>query len=298
MITDALSDVEMDMEDMPADDSEAAVMPDASALMVDDNSEVIGDEAGESRRSAKTYGAPDYYPSHYSSDSHGSSYYDPYGSPSHTGCSCSSDCPYCDSYGGEDAYYSHCDHKCSCMEAPSLADIHILKPCGGHHGGDNERITNHRDNIEVACHSADLLPQTSANEVVAENNCGCAVQCSKQCGSGYSTRTFSIHGSISVDESVEHHQKSGEKTCLDGRSYKCSDCMQHCGGGECHDCHPHPYEGRDFFVGEEDEGIEVGAAASDATVSSDAAEADTEISGNVATPPSGLIMPSAGIPSP
>ena len=87
----------------------------------------------------------------------------------------------------------------------------------------------HKDNIEVACHSADLLDHTGTNEVVAENNCGCGVSCTKQCGSGCTTKKYKINGCITVNESVEHHLKSGEKTCKDGRSYRCCDCMQNCG---------------------------------------------------------------------
>ena len=143
MLADALKDVSMEdqtteVEDVPP------VMPDASALMDDDTEVVIEGDAGEARHSTRhnKYDAGSHYPSY------NPSYYDPYESHLHTPPHpVSQDCPYCDCYGGEDAYYSHCDHKCSCMESPSLADIHILKPSCGYHDGNSERITNHMDNI-------------------------------------------------------------------------------------------------------------------------------------------------------
>jgi hypothetical protein len=62
------------------------------------------------------------------------------------------------------------------------------------------------------------------NEVLAHNQCGCGVSCKKQCGSGCCTKRFKIHGCITVDEEIERCEKSGEKSCNDGRFYKTMEC--------------------------------------------------------------------------
>ena len=49
--------------------------------------------------------------------------------------------------------------------------------------------------------------------------------CTKQCGSGCVTKHYQIHGCITVDEDIERHEQSGEKTSKDGRYYKCCDSL-------------------------------------------------------------------------
>jgi hypothetical protein len=110
-------------------------------------------------------------------------------------------------------------------------------------------VTTHEDKIRVACQSIDALPHTAANEVTAENSCGCGVSTTKQAGSGCCTKHYKIHGCITVNEEIERCEKMGEKTCKDGRSYKCTDCMTKCdclddisnATGTVIEC-PHPHD--------------------------------------------------------
>lgn len=60
---------------------------------------------------------------------------------------------------------------------------------------------------------------------MAHNSCACGVSCKKECGSGCTTKKFKIKGCITVNEEVERHEKSGEKTTNDGRAYRTLESM-------------------------------------------------------------------------
>ena len=108
------------------------------------------------------------------------------------------------------------------MECPYLADIKLVRPeLNNPFAG---KFSTHSDLIKVDCSSLDRVPEGVTNEVVANNECGCGVACTKQCGSGCTTKHFKIHGCITVNEEIEKHEHCGEKTCHDGRCYHCSDC--------------------------------------------------------------------------
>lgn len=108
------------------------------------------------------------------------------------------------------------------MECPYLADLKLVKPAV--RNPLSGAFVEHRDRIDVSCASLDVVPEAVTNEVVANNECGCGVACTKQCGSGCCTKHFKIHGCITVNEEIEKHEHCGEKTCHDGRCYHCSDC--------------------------------------------------------------------------
>ena len=92
------------------------------------------------------------------------------------------------------------------------------------------------------------------NEVLAHNQCGCGVSCKKQCGSGCSTKKFKIHGCITVDEEIERCEKSGEKSCNDGRFYKTMECAHKCDTAELANRFEDPEvffdEGMSYYAGE------------------------------------------------
>lgn len=71
----------------------------------------------------------------------------------------------------------------------------------------------------------DNLPSSASNEVMAHNSCATGVSCRKECGSGTTTKKFKIKGCITVNEEIEKHEKSGEKTTNDGRAYRTMESM-------------------------------------------------------------------------
>ena len=90
---------------------------------------------------------------------------------------------------------------CDIVECPNLCDIAICE--GG--PGSGVITSSHTDSIDIIAGSTDTLPGSTANEIVACNECGVAVGSNKQCGTGYVEKSFYIDGCIKVHETTDTH---------------------------------------------------------------------------------------------
>ena len=117
---------------------------------------------------------------------------------------------------------------CDIVECPNLCDIAICDSGPG----SGVITSSHTDSIDIIAGSTDTLPGSTANEIVACNECGVAVGSNKQCGTGYVEKSFYIDGCIKVHETTDTHECTGQRTCNDGRFYKRTESMLSAEGGE------------------------------------------------------------------
>lgn len=156
-------------------------------------------------------------------EANSSYYYDPemrmgYAEPDYN-------CYGCDYCHTEEAY--PCP-SCDIVECPNLCDIKICDDGSG----SGSISSSHTDTINIFAGSTDTLPGSTANEVVACNECGVAVGSNKQCGTGYVEKAFYIDGCIKVHETTDTHECTGQRTCNDGRFYKRTESCLSAEGGD------------------------------------------------------------------